>query len=319
MANAYRDENNIPTLIASSSVDGSTPVRVYADPTTHRLLVDLPSSGGTVTSVSVVTANGVSGSVATATTTPAITLTLGAITPSSVNSVVLSGSSTPTLAVTGTTAVSGTNTGDQTSVSGNAGTATALQNARTIGGASFNGTANITVATATGGFTVSGGDLALAANNLTLTGSVGATGARSTKGWFTDLEVTNAPTAGGVAIPTISSTNTLTNKRVTKRVLALSANSATPAINTDSYDVVHITAQTAAITSFTTNLTGTPVDGDTLRISVTGTGSVALTFGASFEASGTTALPPTTSGTTRLDMGFFWNTETSKWRIQGTS
>ncbi len=39
---------------------------------------------GTVTSVSVVTANGVSGSVATATTTPAITLTLGAITPSTV-------------------------------------------------------------------------------------------------------------------------------------------------------------------------------------------------------------------------------------------
>lgn len=38
---------------------------------------------GTVTSVSVTTANGVSGSVATATTTPAITLTLGAITPSS--------------------------------------------------------------------------------------------------------------------------------------------------------------------------------------------------------------------------------------------
>src|SRR3990167_7448131 len=38
---------------------------------------------GTVTSVSVVTANGVSGTVATSTTTPAITLTLGAITPSS--------------------------------------------------------------------------------------------------------------------------------------------------------------------------------------------------------------------------------------------
>lgn len=39
---------------------------------------------GTVTSVSVVSANGVSGIVATATTTPAITLTLGDITPSSV-------------------------------------------------------------------------------------------------------------------------------------------------------------------------------------------------------------------------------------------
>jgi len=39
---------------------------------------------------------------------------------------------------------SGTNTGDQTSVSGNAGTATALATARTIDGVSFDGTANIT-------------------------------------------------------------------------------------------------------------------------------------------------------------------------------
>ena len=40
-------------------------------------------------------------------------------------------------------AVSGTNTGDQTAVTGNAGTATALATARTIGGVSFDGTANI--------------------------------------------------------------------------------------------------------------------------------------------------------------------------------
>ncbi len=75
------------------------------------------ASSGTVTNVSVTTANGVSGSVANPTTTPAITLTLGAITPTSVNSVVISGSSTPTLAVTGTTSVSGANTGDQTAAS----------------------------------------------------------------------------------------------------------------------------------------------------------------------------------------------------------
>ena len=42
------------------------------------------SNTGTVTTVSVATANGVSGSVATAGTTPAITLALGAITPSSI-------------------------------------------------------------------------------------------------------------------------------------------------------------------------------------------------------------------------------------------
>lgn len=220
------------------------------------------SGSGTVTSVSVVTANGISGSVATATTTPAITLTLGAITPTSVNSVVLSGSSTPTLAVTGTSTVSGANTGDQNlfssivvsgqttvtansattaltliagtnitlttdntgktvtinATSGGSGTVTSvasadgsitvtnpttavdlavvkapkLTTARTIGGVSFDGTANITVASATGGFTVSGGDLALGANNLTLTGSIGSTGSRVLKGWFTDLQVTNA-------------------------------------------------------------------------------------------------------------------------------
>jgi hypothetical protein len=62
---------------------------------------------GTVTSVSVTTANGVSGSVATPTTTPAITLTLGAITPSSVNA---SGTITASN-FSGTS--SGTNTGDQ--------------------------------------------------------------------------------------------------------------------------------------------------------------------------------------------------------------
>jgi len=42
-------------------------------------------------------------------------------------------------------AISGTNTGDQTSVSGNAGTATQLQTARNINGVAFDGTANISI------------------------------------------------------------------------------------------------------------------------------------------------------------------------------
>ena len=52
--------------------------------------------------------------------------------------------------------LSGTNTGDQTTVSGNAGTATALATPRTIGGVSFDGTANITVSSATGNFAITG-------------------------------------------------------------------------------------------------------------------------------------------------------------------
>jgi hypothetical protein len=74
MADASRDQNYVTTLLGVSNVDGTTPVKVYADPTTHRLLVDLASGSGTVTDVSVVSANGFAGSVATSTTTPAITL-----------------------------------------------------------------------------------------------------------------------------------------------------------------------------------------------------------------------------------------------------
>lgn len=59
-----------------------------------------------------------------------------------------------------------------------------------------------TISVATGAFTVNT-DLALGANDITMTGSLGATGARVTKGWFTDLEVTNAPTINGAAWTTI--------------------------------------------------------------------------------------------------------------------
>lgn len=44
MASAPRDENNVPVLMGTSSSDGETPVVLWADPTTHRLLTQ--SSGG---------------------------------------------------------------------------------------------------------------------------------------------------------------------------------------------------------------------------------------------------------------------------------
>lgn len=39
MASAYHDGDHVPVLLATSSSDGETPVLVWADPTTHRLLV----------------------------------------------------------------------------------------------------------------------------------------------------------------------------------------------------------------------------------------------------------------------------------------
>jgi hypothetical protein len=95
------------------------------------------------------------------------------------------------------------------------------------------------------------------------------------------------------------------------------ASSATPTINTDVTDYYEITGQTVDITSFTTNLTGTPVRGQKLWIDITGTAARAITWGASFEAS-TIALPTTTVNTNKLSVGFIWNVATSKWRCIGT-
>jgi hypothetical protein len=72
-----------------------------------------------VTSVSVTTANGVSGTVATATTTPAISLTLGAITPTSVNGLTIS-TTTGTLTIPNGTTLTGPAGGGTALVSGGA-------------------------------------------------------------------------------------------------------------------------------------------------------------------------------------------------------
>lgn len=172
------DQNSAKSLIGASSADGTTPTVVYVNPTSHRVLVDLPSGSGTVSSVSVVTANGFAGTVATATTTPAITLSTtvtgllkgngtaisaasdGTDYLSSTTGVTVSQSVAQTLGSTGSrllklwaTDITVTNaiTG---SITGNAATATALATGRTISitgdltytSPSFDGSGNVTAA-----------------------------------------------------------------------------------------------------------------------------------------------------------------------------
>ena len=116
-------------------------------------------------------------------------------------------------------------------------------------------------------------------------------------------------------IATLDGTETLSNKRNTLRVDGTTSH-ATPTINTDNVDVYRLTAQAEAITSFTTNLSGTPAEGDMLLIEITGTAARAITWGTSFENS-TVTCPTTTVGTAMLQVLFKWNSVTSKWRCIG--
>jgi len=113
-----------------------------------------------------------------------------------------------------------------------------------------------------------------------------------------------------------SATATLTNKRVTLRTATTNAPGATPTTNTDAVDIQIFTGLGTAITSMTTNLSGTPVNGDMVEFIFLddGTGR-AITWGASFASSGPVSLPTTTVLSTALRVLVQYSTVASlnKW------
>lgn len=129
-----------------------------------------------------------------------------------------------------------------------------------------------------------------------------------TSGTLTASNITDLATA----------TVTFTNKRNTPRD-GSTTSSATPTINTDNVDQYRITALSTAITSFTTNLSGTPTEGQILVIEITDNGTArAITWGSSFENGGLVNLPTTTVVSTLLGVVLKWNSATSKWRCAKT-
>ena len=104
------------------------------------------------------------------------------------------------------------------------------------------------------------GDVALGANNLTMTGSLAATGARVTKGWFTDLESTNMPTVGGTAILTsltapqfttieLGAASDTTLSRVSAGVIAVEGSTVALASNKLSFFSATTSAELAGVIS----------------------------------------------------------------------
>lgn len=371
------DQNFVRAAGFESSSTAGLVMAGQIDEITGRILVDNASGLGTVTSVSVVTANGVSGSVATSTTTPAITLTLGAITPSSLQ---VSGLTASELLLTDAsknivsapvatypspielTYLKGATSNLQTQI--NAldsvvilkGTWDASAGTFPGGGIAQAGWSYIVSVTGTVDgivFTQNDRIVAIVDNASTTiyaanwfkldytdqvlsvfsrTGAVTAADGDYSQSLITGLKTSDSPqftgielghasdttltrvSAGvvaieGVNIATISATQTLTNKRVTKRVVT-TTDDATAIIDVDVTDVYELSA-VANATDFSTS--GTPTDGQPMIIRFKDAGvAKALTWNAIFVAIGCTLPTTTVAGKWHYVMCQY-NTSATKW------
>jgi hypothetical protein len=118
----------------------------------------------------------------------------------------------------------------------------------------------------------------------------------------------------GVVIPSISSTNTITNKRNQPRVYSAANNaSLTPEI--DTYDIFHLTAMSAATTINNPSST-TPADGELMEIRFLDNGTArALTWGTKYVAKAGVALPTTTVLSKNLVVLFEYNSNLTEWNL----
>lgn len=197
-----RDQNHVTVLGGVTDDSNQYVTMLRVDPTTKRLLVSATGSGaGSVTSVSVVSANGLAGTVATATTTPAITL-------STTITGILKGNGTAISAVTvgsglsfdGTTlsatgGSSGITIGTTTITSGT-NTRILYNNAGVVGEYSV-------IPVALGGTNATSASIT-AFNNITGYTASGATGTTSTNLVFSTSPVLTTPTLGVAAATSIN-------------------------------------------------------------------------------------------------------------------
>ena len=110
----------------------------------------------------------------------------------------------------------------------------------------------------------------------------------------------------------ISEAQTVENKRIAPRVTT-QVSSDEPTINTDGCDIHYISELAEDITSMTTNLTGTPLDFEELKVIINDDGTPrAIEWGAEFESAGVD-LPTTTIANTPQTVGLIRNNDRSKW------
>lgn len=191
-------------------------------------------------------------------------------------------------------AISGTPTWAATqsmNIGGNAATATlaasatALANPRTIGGVSFDGTANITVASATGGFTVTGGTLSMLGGTFTTT--LISTTAQATLGTLSATQFSAyASTVSGATLQGFGTTGDVTLK------------------NRAGTDVVWVVANTTTLqTAGALTIAGAFTGATSMTFTTSIISTTALATPSTLSATQFTAFASTASGATLMGYG----------------
>jgi hypothetical protein len=117
----------------------------------------------------------------------------------------------------------------------------------------------------------------------------------------------------GVDVPTVSSSDTFTNKRITPRV-GTTASSSTPTPDADSHDEYNVTALATGATFGAP--TGTPTEGQKLIIRIKDNGTPrSLGFNAIYRGGADVALPTTTVTGKTMYLGLIYNGADSKWDL----
>jgi hypothetical protein len=283
MANAKLDQNSRPTLTALSSVDGVTIVNCWADPTTHRLLVDLPASSG-ITSIN-------------ADTTAAQLITVGTAGTDVAVSNAVAGTTTiniPTASASNRGALSTTDWTTFNNKLGSLSGAVLTTTNQSVAGIKTFSDATEATNTTTGGTVVSGG-LAVAKRVYAL-----------------DMTVTNAIT-GGVTGNAGTVTNGVYSTYLTaNNAIAASGNAATVPITSRVNTVTNNSAATLTITM----ARASAYDGQMTLVRILDASAAAQTITWVNTENSTVTAPVTSNGSTTLPLtvGFQYNGGTSKWR-----